>query len=141
METNLTTKSGTLKTIAHNIGNQILRDKLSNDLEASQRQLADIFTSFDQDDLRVTFEEFDNCHRLLIEITCLLSDPSISKKIQEKYYQKNAGRILKNMLKFFESLADNSEIHYYITYLNLINFSSSFTIEQLEEIKRYYNFT
>ena len=100
--------------------------------------LLDLFDSFNGDSVHVTIDRFLESRGLLIEIVCLLSNPEVSSQIQEDYYKKNAARIFKEMIFFFERLTDDEAIHKYLTWYNLSHFSANAKQSELEHIENTY---
>ena len=113
----------------------VIADKMYNGSGKKEDGVRSIMEAIDllySEDYTETSEPFGDCQGLLREMACLLTDPKISSKLSEGYYQKNAGRLLLNMMDLFRELGDSPRVRNYIIYYRLKNYASRMTLEQID---------
>lgn len=118
--------------LANQIAEQIKEKYLAG--KSPERDLFECFSCFNED-AGSTFEEFQSAERLLIELSCILSNPDFSSKLSS-YYRTHASRILLRMIDFFNSLSTDDVIQMFIMYKNLKYFSAP--VEDLVDIERRF---
>ena len=123
---------------AQRIADGLYKEDTEEKLNTGLRRLMDVFINLNDSAVHVTFEPFFHCRGLIVEMACLLSNPDISEKLQEHYFKENAGKILKGLFHFFDSLMTEDDIHKYLTWYNLKHFWGNASEEDLEYIEKAF---
>ena len=72
----------------------------------------------------------------IVEVMAALMTPEVTKDF-EHYYQKNAGRLLKNLHVFF-LIVEGEDFDTYLHWLYLSRYSGSMTQKELDELRGIY---